>query len=215
MDRYIKLNEKDGNYYVIKPFSFHVAKRCVQDLKTEPVVCLFGKIYTSDGKAFDVTEVIATPSRPYSTEEEDDRYILNYIVGDMFSTKSRVKTINNVEIFYKLLLGGQMLPDLEYESIFEAMQNVIKNNAELDVPPDFYEYSIATFIRDASDPTKQLRLVGIDKPFKSISINQALLRSDTFTAVTSRDPETMLVASIANEDSETGDMGPIEKIFRM
>lgn len=216
MKNYIKYDDKTDSYVCTKPFSLHVAKNCVQNLKTAPIVMLFGKIYTEDGKAFDVTECVATSSNPYSTNEEKDRYILNYVVGDMFSSKSRVKTINNVEIFFKMLLGGQILPDMEYQSIYDGMQNVTANNAELSVPADFYEYSVATFIRDAKDPTKQLRLTGVDKPFKSVSINQTLLRTNTYTAMTSKDPETMLVSTIANNDPNSVDeITPIEKTFRM
>lgn len=208
---YIELR-KDEHYYVKKEFDFHLPKRCVTDIKIEPVMLMFGKIY-ADGVAFDVVQANSTKTQPYSYEEKPDRYILHFKVGDMFCANNMVMTINNVEIIYKVLSFGQVLEDMEYLSVYDALMNCIQNNAELDVPIYFYEYTIAALMRDAKDTSKMVRQTDPLGSFKSLSISQINMRADTFVAVTTTDPETMIISAL-NERKDAAE-SPAKKTFLM
>lgn len=211
MNAYINL--KDDVYVVKKEFEFHVPKRCVSNIATNPIVFMFGKVYGDKKDAFDVIQCMSTPSTPYSYEERDDRYVLQYKVGDMFCHKTLTMTIANVEIIYKLLSMGQVLEDMEYENVYYGLMNTINNNAKLDVPVYFYEYTIAALLRDAKDTSKMLRQTNIHNSFKSLSINQINMRGDAFVAVTSVDPETMIVSAMnASKDAATS---PAKATFLM
>ena len=209
MKDYITL--KDGKYITIKDFDLHVPKRCVEDIKVSPVVVLFGKIYTSDNKAFDLIQFNATPTRFSTYEEASDRYILHYKEGDMFCMEKLVMTISNVEVIFNILSFGQVLPDMEYESVYHALMNSVNNNAKLDVPVYFYEYTVAALIRDAKDTSKPIRQTNPNGPFRNCSISQINMSGDAFVAVTSVDPETMIISAMnASKDAAKS---PAQKTF--
>lgn len=209
MKDYISI--KDGAYYCTKDFDLHVPKRCVESIDVSPIVVLFGKIYTSDGKAFDLTQFNATPTRFSTYDEEPDRYILHYKSGDMFCKEKLVMTISNVEVVFNILSFGQVLPDMEYENVYHSLINCINNNATLDVPIYFYEYTIAALIRDAKDTSKMLRQTDPNGEFRNCSISQINMSGDAFVAVTSVDPETMIIAAMnASKDAAPS---PSEKTF--
>lgn len=210
MKDYLEL--KNGSYYVKKDFDFHLPKRCVINIAIAPIALLFGKIYT-DKVAFDLIQCNATPTAPYSYEEKEDRYILHYKVGNMFCHEKMTMTINNLEVLFKIFSFGQVLEDMEYMNVFQGLMNAVNNNAALDVPVYFYEYTVAALIRDSKDTSKMLRQTDPTGSFRSLSISQINMRGDSFVAVTSVDPETMIISAMnSNKDAAES---PSKKTFLM
>lgn len=208
---YLRLDTKDANFYVIEPFEFHTPKKCVVNIHTEPVVMLFGKIY-SPKDAFDVTQCISTKTKFSSYIEEEDRYRLIYEKGDIFASNNMIESISNQEIINNLFLQGQILEDMEYQNVYRAYMNASRENMELDVPLYYYEYMIAILLADRKDKSKQARFNDINH-FASLSIKQINTRAETFVALTTNDLDTMIISSL-NEKKDALE-SPDKKVFLM
>ena len=108
---YIKFNDKDDNWYVVKPFLFHTPKRCLVDPYTNPIVMLFGKIYAG-ADTFDVIQCISSKTKFTRFREEDDRYIIEYNPGDLFCSNNMTSSISNQEMMNTLFTQGQILEEM-------------------------------------------------------------------------------------------------------
>ena len=208
---YLKLDTKDANFYVQEPFEFHTPKKCVLNIHTEPVVMLFGKIYSSKD-TFDVTQCISTKTKFTKYIEEADRYRLIYEKGDIFASNNMIESISNQEIINNLFLQGQILEDMEYQNVYRAYMNASYENTELDVPLYYYEYMIAVLLADRQDKSKQARFRDINH-FASLSIKQINTRADTFVALTTNDLDTMIISAL-NEKKDALE-SPDKKVFLM
>jgi len=207
---YVKLDK--GKYNATSDFEFHIPKKGVSNIESEPNVMLFGKVYTSDGKCFDVTQCTSSLSEPSTYKELKDRYVLIYKDGDLFCNEQMVRSISNIELLFKLLIGGQILSDFEYQSIFDSFLNAMDNNVKLSVPRNFFEYIISIFVRQKDDISKQFRFASSnDIDLKSISLVNALMTASTFSSMTSRDPLTMLITTVGKDGTEES---ALEKTFR-
>ena len=208
---YIKFNDKDDNWYVVKPFFFHTPKRCLVDPYTNPIVMLFGKIYAGSD-VFDVIQCISTKTKFTRFREEDDRYIIEYNPGDLFCSNNMASSISNQEMMNTLFTQGQILEDMEYQHVYDALMNASRNNVPIKVPDYFYEYTVAAMLRDTKDKSKMVRLTNPEH-FLSLSVKQINMRADSFTALTTNDIETMIVTSL--NEKKDAPTTPIKKTFLM
>ncbi len=219
------------------PSSYFDGKYAAQDGEFIEMLGIFNfKTFTSDTdtkgsplQTFAIPALIRTkPSSVHKKElsvdgEIEEYNILEYYRDDiMLNSTAIIKSIDNVELFFDMLISGKIPKTIPYSDLSKIILKAVDiNGTNLGVPAKIFELMISEICRDSADTSKSFRYTAgsgsfNERGYTPVNLRSVARLSSTFSAITFEDFDAMSISSIkrSRTPNQHETVSPIEAIIK-